>query len=156
MSRGAEAYLQMWERTLNGIRGRSCSGWKKRPLKARGIGAKLRLGAGPRGVLERAGQPRRRTRIWRWCAGGRSEVVASFGKGARVELIASDVRRHRAGGMRPAAKRIASGVFATPARRGSAFVYLTRRGRVQHAGVATAALASQPAALAAKLRRAAR
>ena len=71
MGRGAEAYLQMWERT-EGIQGVACEGWSDRRLGRRGFGARLRLNQSPRQALESAGQPVKRTRVWRWCTAPRA------------------------------------------------------------------------------------
>jgi microsomal dipeptidase-like Zn-dependent dipeptidase len=110
MGRGAEAYLQMWERT-EGIHGVSCAGWGDRRIGRRGFGARLRLNQSPRQVLESAGQPVKRTRVWRWCtsagggqkAGGdRNDVAAVFTKRDRVGLILSSVPKQKAGGARSA------------------------------------------------------
>jgi microsomal dipeptidase-like Zn-dependent dipeptidase len=148
MARGAEAYLQMWERTY-GVPKVRCRGWKKPALTDRGLGSKLQVGMRPRRALYRAGQPVRRKRTWRWCAGGKHEVVAAFARG-HVELVLSDLGRHRPGGLN-GADLIASGVWADGTR-----VYLTRGRRVTHAGAVAPALLADPARLAAKVRRAAR
>ena len=148
MGRGAEAYLQMWERTY-GVPGVSCSGWNERRLTGRGIGSPLRIGAGHLSVLRQAGQPVRRARIWRWCAGGRHEVVAGVARG-RVEFVLSDVPGHRKGGL-GGAEKIADGVWADESR-----IYLVRGKRITHAGAASSALLANPGRLARKLNRAAR
>ena len=72
MGRGAEAYLEMWERA-EGIEEVRCDRWRQRFLTARGFAKRLRLGARPKQVLKRAGQPVTRTRTWRWCANGRRQ-----------------------------------------------------------------------------------
>ena len=148
MGRGAEAYLQMWERTY-GVPEVSCGGWNKRKLTASGIGSQLRVGEGYRRVLHRAGQPVKRMRIWRWCATGDHEVAAGFTRG-RVDFVLSDLRRHRPGGL-GGAEEVADGVWADGTR-----VYLARGKRVTHAGAASSALLANPARLARKLNRAAR
>ncbi len=150
MGRGAEAYLQMWERTV-GIDPVSCGGWNERRLSGRGLGSAIRLGAKARRVLDSAGQPVKRKRIWRWCAGGKHEVSAGFGRGGRVSFVLSDLRKHRAGGLPGSADEVADGVWVD-----GASVYLARGRNVTHAGAAAAALRSDPGTLARKLRRAAR
>jgi hypothetical protein len=147
MGRGAEAYLQMWERAY-GVPEVRCRGWDKRPLTATGIRSRVGLGQGWRRALRSAGQPVERRAIWRWCASGGHEVVAGFARG-RVELILSDLKRHRPRRLGDA-DEVANGVFADGSK-----VFLARGNRITHAGVATAALRSDPATLAAKLRRAA-
>ena len=59
MGRGAEAYLQMWERA-DGIQGVRCDKWRQRFLTAKGFARKLELGmsARPRARPRRAaGEP---------------------------------------------------------------------------------------------------
>ena len=148
MGRGAEAYLQMWERTY-GVPEVSCGGWIKRKLTASGIGSQLRVGEGYGRVLHRAGQPVTRKRIWRWCAPGDHEVAASISHG-RVDFVLSDLSRHRPGGL-GGAEEVADGVWADGTR-----VYLARGKRVTHAGAASSALLANPARLARRLDQAAR
>jgi hypothetical protein len=147
LGRGAEAYLQMWERAY-GVPEVRCRGWNRRKLNATGIHSRIELGQPWEGVLRSAGQPVRRERVWRWCASGGHEVVAGFARGG-VEFVLSDLQRHRPAGL-GGADEVADGVFVDGSR-----VYLARGGRITHAGVATAGLRTDPAALAAKLRRAA-
>ena len=111
LGRGAEAYLEMWERA-DGIPEVRCDRWRQRFLTARGFARRLALGDRPKRVLRRAGQPVTRTRTWRWCANGRhrprpmekkagrKQVVAVFDKRGRVALIATTLRKHRAAGVR--------------------------------------------------------
>ena len=79
MGRGAEAYLQMWERA-EGIEEVRCDTWRQRFLTARGLPRRIQLGYDPRTVLERAGQPVRRTRVWRWCANERGGAAGGEGQ----------------------------------------------------------------------------
>jgi microsomal dipeptidase-like Zn-dependent dipeptidase len=173
LGRGAEAYLQMWERA-SGIEGVRCDRWRQRFLTARGIPRRIELGAKPKRVLERAGQPVRRTRTWSWCARergsakapgprlGRKRVVAVFSRAGRVALIASTVRKHRAGVLRvgmPAAElrgraRRAGGVRVRDAGRGRKFVYGVRGGRIAFVALASRGAAASPASLGRYLRRA--
>ena len=170
MNRGAEAYLQMWERA-EGIPEVRCDRWRQRFLTARGLPARIQLGDRPKRVLRRAGQPVARTRTWRWCArskpGGAKakrpakQVVAVFDKRARVALIASTLRKHRADGIRPAmrasvlkrrAEPVGSGVWTRRADKGRRFVYGARRGRVSFVAVAGRGVALGPALRRAGLR----
>jgi hypothetical protein len=100
MGRGAEAYLQMWERAT-GVPGPDCRSTHAR-FTGGGLG-ELRLGDRPQDVLERAGQPERRTRVWRWCVDGRknrdARVAAVFSPGGKVRLVATTARSHRALGV---------------------------------------------------------
>jgi hypothetical protein len=89
MSRGAEAYLQMWERTLGvqtGCRSPHAA------LTAKGLG-NVRLGDSYVEALRKAGQPGDRTgRVWSWCIAGakdkNAKVVAVLTPGGDVGLVA--------------------------------------------------------------------
>ena len=163
MGRGAEAYLQMWERTF-GIAPRGCAGWAGKQFSARGLGTRVRLGKRPVPTLRRAGQPFERTKDWRWCAGKSSKVVARFAKGGRVGLIISTRREHRAAGVGPLhrvaklrrikATNLGNGLWARPTGHGAQFVYGVRAGKVHYTGVARAALAANEARLRKALTRA--
>ena len=101
MSRGAEAYLQMWERAA-GVPRTHCL-TPKAGFKARGF-RRLRLGRQPRAALMRAGQPLRRTRAWTYCVKGKknrkAKVVTVFTAGSpKVGLVASTARRHTGRGI---------------------------------------------------------
>jgi microsomal dipeptidase-like Zn-dependent dipeptidase len=173
MGRGAEAYLQMWERAT-GIPEVSCNRLRQRFLTPRGFAGRVQLGQGPRRVLERAGQPLRRTRTWTWCAAsrgaagkqaGKPRVVAVFTRRAKVGLILSTLRKHRAAGVRvrmPArrlrgrAEPIGGGLFVRDAGRGRRFVYGTRGGRVSFVAVASRPVAGREGVLRRHLARARR
>jgi hypothetical protein len=88
LSRGAEAYLQMWERAVGVPRERCLPQGAK--LTAKGLG-QLRIGDTAKEVLLRAGQPDRRVgRTYRYCVrGSKGKVTAKFtrrGRLARIEL----------------------------------------------------------------------
>jgi hypothetical protein len=166
MGRGAEAYLQMWERT-EGIDPVRCGGWRKGTLGKRGLGRRIRLGYGPRKLLGRAGQPVKRTRAWRWCAGQsrgdtKHKVVAVLTRRAKVGLVLSTLHRHHAGGVRKGtgihelqahAEPLADGVWTQDAgASGRKFVYGVRGDRVAYVAVASRKLASRPGALRRHLR----
>ena len=165
MGRGAEAYLQMWERTV-GIHEVACDGWKDRKLGRRGFGARLRLNQTPRQALESAGQPVKRTRVWRWCtaagngraAGDRNDLAAVFTKRDRLGLILSSVPGQRAAGVavgarigklrRRGAHKLTSKLWVKKAGpRGRKFVYRVKGGRVRAVGVASRAVAKKPKSL---------
>jgi microsomal dipeptidase-like Zn-dependent dipeptidase len=162
--RGAEAYLQMWERA-EGVPGPKCRAAQRRFIST-GLG-EARIGMDPERLLRSAGQPEDRPgRVWTYCAngsrGGKVKVV--FDESGRVALVASTAPRHRAAAigrgsrvrsLPRSARRFGPGVRARPAgRRGNRFFYGVRKGRVRFAGVASRAAARTPAALRAYLRRA--
>jgi len=167
MARGAEAYLQMWERA-DGIGEVRCDSWRQRFLTSRGLGRQLRLGDRPSRVLSRAGQPVDRERTWRWCAHTRAKdaaagakakraknVYAVFTKRGKVGLIASTLRKHNADGIRVRtserdlrnASSVGAGLRVTDAGAGKQFVYGVRHRRITFVGVASRAVASSPASL---------
>jgi hypothetical protein len=158
---GAEAYLEMWERT-SGIASKGCF-VSRDEIKRTGRGP-IRLGDGWRKVLERAGQPRQRTRAWSWCVKGkanrRAADVAVLTRSGTVELVGSTARGRSALGAgigaRAATLRGArrSGPGLLVRRSGNrAFVYATRAGRVRAVAVTTARLAAKRAALRTAMRR---
>jgi microsomal dipeptidase-like Zn-dependent dipeptidase len=86
LARGAEAYLQMWERAI-GVGATPTLSAKTR-LGARSFG-KLRLGQSYVQALQAAGQPASRTgRVWTWPVNGGGKVVAVLTPGGNVGLIA--------------------------------------------------------------------
>jgi hypothetical protein len=156
MWNGAEAYLQMWERT-SGIRSPGCGGGT-RTLTTRGLGT-LRLGDDWQTLLRRAGQPQQRSRAWTWCAlgrlNGRAADVAVLSDAGKVQLAGSTARGRaairvpvgaRATKVPASARPIGAGVRVRLAGR-VAWVYVVRRGRVRAVGVASRTLARRPAAL---------
>ena len=75
MFRGAEAYLQMWERTY-GVPRTTCLA-PKAAFKRTGIG-KLRLADRPEALLRRAGQPAARPgAVYRYCVRGSSRFASA-------------------------------------------------------------------------------
>ncbi len=173
MGRGAEAYLEMWERA-DGITEVRCDRWRQRFLTEGGIARRLELGDGPNRVLERAGQPVERGQTWRWCANGRKHsktgeptvgtkrVVAVFDGDAKVALIASTLRKHRADGIRArmplddVRDRLDrfGGTWVRDAGNGRKFFYGVRTGRIAFVGLASAEAAATPAALKRYIKRA--
>jgi hypothetical protein len=135
LGRGAEAYLQMWERAV-GVPATRCV--RRARATRRGLGS-VRLRARSTGVLRRAGQPRRRAgRTWRWCG-----VTARLDRKGRVVSVRSTAPGHRALGARPgralpaATRRITRRVSPGVRGRGSIRIGV-RRGRVLWVGATTA------------------
>ena len=147
MSRGAEAYLQMWERAV-GVPRTHCL-TPKAGFKPKGF-RRLRLGLRPRSALMRAGQPVRRKRAWRYCVKGKknrkARVSAVFTPRSRVGLVLSTARLHTARGIGRGARaarlsglrRVRGGLRVRSfGRRGAKLVYGVRRGRVRFVAVAS-------------------
>ncbi|CAA9510114.1 MAG: Sphingolipid ceramide N-deacylase [uncultured Solirubrobacteraceae bacterium] len=149
MARGAEAYLQMWERA-DGVPANRCVPARTRFTKD-GLG-RLRLGAKADDVLRRAGQPNSRPgRGWTYCVQGPRDarraglVKPVFTQEGVLALVASTGPEHSAA--RTAARVRASKLRGTRAfgkglrvRRaggGRTYVYGVKRGRVQFVAVAT-------------------
>ncbi len=152
LGRGAEAYLEMWERA-SGVPA-------YRPVPARSVFTgsglfKVRLGATAEALLRSAGQPiKRGPFVWRWSVQKRlnrgGNVYAVLDNAGVSKLVLSTSEEHRAGGINVAdratrvrgAKRVASGVFVRRTAR-AAYVYGVRKGRVRYVGVTTRATSSQ-------------
>jgi hypothetical protein len=161
MARGAEAYLQMWERAV-GVPGPSSLAASGR-FTRQGLG-RLRLGLTSGQLLRQAGQPKSRPgRAWSWSvkgkANGDAKTVAVLSPEGRVALVASTARGHRARGvghgakasrLRPTAR--GSRLRVRPAGGGKRFVYGVRRGRVRFVAVASRQVASSSKRLRAHLR----
>ena len=151
LGRGAEAYLQMWERA-EGVPGPSC-----RPAKGRfenGGLDELRLGDSPTDVLVRAGQPEHRTdRSYRYCVAGAgnegSTLGAAFTEGGSLGLVATDAAGYSAGGVSPGdpagrlsrTSPLGDGLHVRRNRDGTAFVYEVRGDVVRAVGVADSSVA---------------
>jgi len=163
MFRGAEAYLDTWERAF-GVPATHCQGVSH--FTAAGLG-KIRLGGGRTATLFGAGQPSARPgRSYRYCVAGRSgrKVGALFSARGRVALIASDAAGELADGIGPGADSSAltnhamdagGGVWLGRALEdGGRYVYVVRHGLVAAAAVASAADANDLVRLRADLRQA--
>jgi hypothetical protein len=157
MLRGAEAYLEMWERA-EGVPASRCQ--SSRPLTSRGLG-KLRLGMRDKALLERAGQPLTRTRAWSWCVKGkrnrRAAATAVLTPRGKVALVASSAEGQGALGVAPGdsaarlrgrAKEIGGGVWVA-----KRFAFVVRNGTVRTAAVAGGPAAQSTAKLRSYLRR---
>ena len=101
MARGAEAYLQTWERAI-GIPPPRCRTAKGR-FSVESVRS-VRLGLDSVQLLQIAGQPKRRVGDeYRYCVQGRhnrgAAIVARFGSAGRVTSITTDARGYSAGGV---------------------------------------------------------
>jgi hypothetical protein len=159
MARGAEAYLQMWERA-EGIRpAHRCPAgggdFKSTRLK------RMRLGMKPATLLRKVRrQPLKRGAVWRYCVREprtyeRARNLAVFSPDARLAMIATTARSHRAdliGVREPATlvhggRRMGGGVLTRPAGAGNSFVYGTRKGRIRFVALAARRVAAKRATL---------
>ena len=152
--RGPEAYLQMWERSV-GVPATRCLKRRAR-VTGRGLGP-IGLGMTPRVLLQSAGQPLRRTRVWTYCAqhSGSAGAAAVLTPEGKVALVASSAPGHRARGIQPGfrlaelkgkAKHIGGGVWVSRAGNGKGkssrrrskarLVFLVRHKRVRTIAVA--------------------
>ena len=127
---------------------------------AKGIG-RLALGATPRGLDGAAGlasiRVTRSSTRYAYCVTGGGRLTAVFGKGAKVELVASSVAARGFGGVRPGTAVSSAKRRFTHLRRVSASVYRfgprSRRilgvgnGKVRFVGVASARVARSSALL---------
>ena len=161
--RGAEAYLQMWERAT-GVDDPQCRG-AHLGFTSRRLGG-VALGAGPESVLRSASQPiERGARRWAWCVNGddkgtnrTARTAAVMTPQGTVGLVASNARTHVAKGVYAGvrAKRarfktrpFGKGILVRRAATGSAakFVYVLRGRRVAYVAVATGQVARSRASL---------
>ena len=162
MMRGAEAYLQTWERA-NGISFGCKSG--REHFTARGLG-RLYLRNSSAQLLRRGGQPQSRgDRTWRWCALRKKnrgkKIVAVLDRKGRVALVGSNAHGHRglkirvglkAKRLRGKARRIGKRLFIRSRGRRARLVYGVRRGRVSFVAVATRTASKKRKTLRAYLR----
>jgi microsomal dipeptidase-like Zn-dependent dipeptidase len=152
MTRGPEAYLQMWERA-QGVPGPVC----RSPFihfSRRGL-ARIRLGVTPSTLLQSAGQPQSRgARVWRWCVQRRQnhgkKVAAVLTKRSRrVGLIVSTATTNTAIGDSPSvsrlrhrgAKKYSAGILSRRASAGRRYFYGIRGGRIRFTAVAAPSVA---------------
>src|SRR3954453_11793109 len=149
MARGAEAYLQTWERA-EGI-GFGCKSGRQHFTRA-GLG-RMRLRYSASRLLHRSGQPKTRgNRAWTWCVTRKRnrhrKVVAALDRKGKVQLIGSNAIGHRVLRIRPGvkakrlrgkARRIGRGLYVRRAGKRARFFYVVRRGRVRVVGLATRA-----------------
>ena len=144
LGRGAEAYLQMWERA-HGVPPTRCQPAKARATR-RGL-TRVRLGASADELLRRAGQPRTRGRTWTWCApGGRISAVLT--RAGKVSTVVSTAPGHRAAGAgrgerltrraRARSRPLGRGLRVRGLGGGRRAVLRVRAGKVRWIGVTTA------------------
>jgi microsomal dipeptidase-like Zn-dependent dipeptidase len=177
MARGAEAYLQTWERAY-GVPEMACRTWRG-SFKTGGLAGRVRLGAESDPTLYSAGQPQRRTQAWSWCAQSaakaaragkkvkrpspRGRVVAVYGADGTVGMILSSLASHRAAGVGPrtsakslpkGTRKAAKNLWVRSAGKGARYVYVVRKGRVAYAGIAKRSLAGKARILREQVKRA--
>jgi hypothetical protein len=167
MNRGAEAYLQMWERTY-GIHEVDCSQWGDEDFNPKGLGTELRLNLKPKRTLRAAGQPVDRSEIWRWCAdnGGRNSeqaVQAVFGKRNKMDFAISNLPQHAINGVAPGdpksklkkkATKISDDVYISRIgahRAKRAYVWIVEGNEVTHTGAVSQTAANKLNKLAKRL-----
>jgi hypothetical protein len=149
MFHGAEAYLEMWERTF-GVPATSCRPASAK-LTAGGVGP-IHLGEASEPLLYAAGQPSSRPgHSYRYCAGGRSgSVAAVFNARGRVAMVASTVRGYRTGAagvgagerrLQHSARLVGTGVWLSRRKLhgGARYAYLVRGGVVRAVAVVAGA-----------------
>lgn len=166
LNRGAEAYLQMWERAY-GVPEVDCSQWGDEDFSTKGLGTELQLNKRTKRNLRKAGQPVERERTWRWCAGddGRESalnVKAYFGPRDKMDFAVSNLAEHAIDGvgagdskteLRGVAKKISDDVFVSTLKSERAFVWIVDGGTVTHTGVASQRVTKKHAGLARRLAR---
>ena len=165
MARGAEAYLQMWERA-EGIKADSTRP-KGSTFSPRALGA-VRVGDRPQALLERAGQPvSRKGRTWSFRVAGaknrKARVRAVFTSRGRVGMVTSTASSHRAAGLgvgtrasRVAARTVpfGTGIRARRLAGGRTYLYGVRTGRVRWVAVTATSVGKSPKLARSYLRRA--
>jgi hypothetical protein len=159
MFHGAEAYLEMWERTY-GVPTTRCRAGSGR-FTGRGVGP-IRVGEATQPLLYAAGQPSARPgRSYRYCVSGRrGGIAATFSRRGRVAMIVSTARGYSAGSigvgsrvgrLRRSARALQRGpgiwTSRRPQRGGTRFVYRVRGGLVTAVGLADRADARRFSAL---------
>jgi hypothetical protein len=138
MGRGAEAYLQMWERGV-GVPARRPQPARNR-FSGRGLG-RVVLGASNEALLRSAGQPAvRGARVWRYDVqereGRKGRIYAVLMPQGGAGLVASTYPEHKAGGIGAGARVRARRALVVRGR----YVYGVRGGRVRWVAVATRSL----------------
>ncbi|MBA2506616.1 MAG: hypothetical protein H0V29_11840 [Thermoleophilaceae bacterium] len=150
MAKGAESYLQTWERAV-GIPGPGCRSARGKFTKDGLFG--LKLNRGPDDTLRASGQPAtRQGRTWTWCVDGnrntKSRAAATYTPEGTVALVSSNAKGHRAKRvevgskargkvLRRSTRKFGRGVLISRNRKGAKTVYGLRKGRVSYIAVAT-------------------
>lgn len=145
MGRGAESYLQMWERALGVPVTRPVS---SRSMFTREGLFRVKLGVSNEALLRSAGQPEGRGAfVWRYGIQKRpirnGKVYAVIGRNGRANLIASTGLEHSADhvnvgdahGAIDGARRAGKGLLTKSAGGGRSFVYGVEKGKVTFTGV---------------------
>ena len=154
LQRGAEAYLQTWERAY-GVAPESCRPGKQR-IRRKGYGG-FKLKQDAFDALRRGGQPTRREGDhYLYCVDGsaKAHLMVAFDKRGAA-LIASSSRKAEAGGVRVGSKARSlrgkaqkrGGVYVSTKKGKSRLVYLVRKGKVRAVGTATKKVAKKKRAL---------
>ena len=143
LGRGAEAYLQMWERAQD-VPPTRCQPAKGRATR-RGL-TRVRLGASANALLRRAGQPRKRARTWTWCAPG-GRISARLTQRGKVTGVFSTAPGHTLAGAgrgdklkgkaRKRTKALGRGLRVRKLGGGRRAVLRVRGGKVRWVGVTT-------------------
>ncbi len=153
MARGAEGYLQTWERAI-GIAPERCRRARGR-FTPRGVGP-LRLRLSPERLLRRGGQPSQRVGDrYVYCVRGKGKarakrkskatIVVRFTSAEKVGSVTTTARGYRALGVKVGApvsalkgkaKKVGPRRWVKKTGRGTRFVYVVRRGKVSKIGVA--------------------
>jgi hypothetical protein len=145
MGRGAEAYLEMWERAI-GVPA-------YRPVPARSVFTakglyRVKLGLGAEALLRSAGQPAKRGAfVWRWGIqkrlGRGGNVWAVLDSGGTSQMVVTTGREHQALGVnvgdravRIPGARVTGKAIVYRTTRKATYVFGLRRGRVRYVGVA--------------------
>jgi hypothetical protein len=161
LGRGAEAYLEMWERAVGVPATRPFPARTR--LTSRGLG-RVQLGLGNEALLRAAGQPKERGgRAWSWDVPGRDgrpggEVVAVLTPDGSAALVGSTAPEHTALATGPGDKapergrRVGRNLVVRSAGGPKRFVYGVRKGRITFVAVATGAVARKASTLRAYLK----
>jgi hypothetical protein len=153
LARGAEAYLQMWERAVGVAPSDTCRQARLRFTDA-GQG-EVKIATTAEEVLRGAGQPRSRGgRVWRYCvtgkAGGRVSVV--YTKAGTSGLIVSTAPRHRVAGLGTGSRVARAGLHRRSAGRGRQYVYRVTAGKVRWVALVSSSVARNARELARELK----
>ena len=158
MLRGAEAYLQTWERSA-GVAPESCIPSGARI--GRGGTGEIKINSTPFGLLRRGGQPSERTGdSYLYCvrgAGSGKQVIAAFDRRERLVVVAGEGAGQSAGRievgdsrnvLRQRARELGSGLWVERHSGQRPWIYATADGRVTTVGVATRRVSRDSATLA--------
>jgi hypothetical protein len=161
LARGAEAYLQTWERA-EGVPSTACRSGRGKFTK-NGL-FNVFLGDTPKPLLFRAGQPGTRVnRTWTWCVDGKrnggTKVRAVFNPQGAVALVATDARGYRASRIERGArvarlkkkvkglKKFGKGVLVKKLKGKKKLIFGVKKKRVAFIGVAGRSTGRKPKAL---------